>query len=176
MERQDRLDLRPDARRTARIRAQHPQHDGPGKGHGVSAHVRPAGAGDDSGSATGGVLDHVISGEYPVCVMILNYHAAISMKAGAPVRWLKMEPLLQTMGLVSITGNPPHPNAARLMVEFMLSEEGQKILADNDYIPAHPDVPARIRRNSRPDAGKLQGQPDHPGNGARSDTGMDRDL
>jgi ABC-type Fe3+ transport system substrate-binding protein len=98
------------------------------------------------------VLDHVISGEYPLCVMILNYHAAISMKAGAPVQWLKMEPVLQTMGLVSITGNPPHPNAARLMVEFMLSEEGQKILADNDYIPAHPHVPARIAE-LKPDAG-----------------------
>jgi iron(III) transport system substrate-binding protein len=98
------------------------------------------------------VLDHVISGEYPLCVMILNYHAAISMKDGAPVRWLKMEPLLQTMGLVSITGNPPHPNAARLMVEFMLSEAGQKILADNDYIPAHPGVPARIAE-LKPDAG-----------------------
>jgi iron(III) transport system substrate-binding protein len=98
------------------------------------------------------VLDHVISGEYPLCVMILNYHAAISMKAGAPVRWLKMEPLLQTMGLVSITGNAPHPNAARLMVEFMLSEEGQKVLADNDYIPAHPGVPARMPE-LKPDAG-----------------------
>jgi ABC-type Fe3+ transport system substrate-binding protein len=98
------------------------------------------------------VLDHVISGEYPLCVMILNYHVAISMKAGAPVRWLKMEPLLQTMSLVSITGNAPHPNAARLMVEFMLSEEGQKILADNDYIPAHPNVPAHIPE-LKPDAG-----------------------
>jgi len=101
------------------------------------------------------VLDHVISGEYPLCVMILNYHAEISMKAGAPVQWLKMEPILQTMGLVSITGNPPHPNAARLMVEFMLSEEGHKILADNDYIPAHPGVPARVAELN-PDAGKFK--------------------
>jgi iron(III) transport system substrate-binding protein len=74
------------------------------------------------------------------------------MKAGAPVRWLKMEPVLQTMGLVSITGNGPHPNAAKLMVEFMLSEEGQKILAENDYIPAHPGVPARVS-GLKPDAG-----------------------
>ena len=90
------------------------------------------------------VLDHVISGEYPLCVMILNYHVAISQRAGAPVQWLKIEPLLQTMGLISITGNAPHPNAAWLMVEFMLSEEGQKVVADNDYIPSHPDVPARV--------------------------------
>jgi len=98
------------------------------------------------------VLDKVISGEYPLCVMILNYHAAISMKAGAPVQWLKMEPLIQTMSLVSITGGAPHPNAARLMVEFMLSEEGQKVFADNDYIPAHPGVPARVPE-LKPDAG-----------------------
>ena len=90
------------------------------------------------------VLDQVVSGEHPLCVMILNYHAAISMKAGAPVQWVRMQPLLQTMGLISITSNGPHPNAARLLVEFMLSEDGQKVLADNDYIPAHPNVPARV--------------------------------
>jgi len=107
------------------------------------------------------VLDQVISGEYPLCVMILNYHAAISIKAGAPVRWLKMEPLLQTMGLVSLTANAPHPNAGRLMVEFMLSDEGQKVLADNDYIPADPHVPARIPE-LKPDAGGFKVNPVTP--------------
>ena len=98
------------------------------------------------------VLDQVISGEYPLCAMILNYHAAISQKAGAPVAWIKMEPLLQTFGLVSIVANAPHPNAAKLFVEFMLSEEGQTVLANNDYIPAHPGVQARIPE-LKPDRG-----------------------
>ena len=98
------------------------------------------------------VLDKVVSGEYPLAVMILNYHATISAGQGAPVRWLRMEPLLQSMGLISVVNNSPHPNAARLFVEFMLSDEGQKVLADNDYLPANPHVKAKVPEN-KPDAG-----------------------
>jgi iron(III) transport system substrate-binding protein len=93
------------------------------------------------------VLDKVVSGEYPLCVMILNYHVTISAAKGAPVKWLKMEPLSQTMGLVSVVKPAPHPNAARLLVEFLLSDEGQRVLADNDYLPANPDVPAKVPEN-----------------------------
>ena len=101
------------------------------------------------------VLDKVVSGEYPLAVMILNYHATISANQGAPVQWIKMEPLLQSMSLVSIVKDGPHPNAARLFVEFMLSDEGQKVMADNDYLPASPSVPAKVPEN-KPDAGKFQ--------------------
>jgi ABC-type Fe3+ transport system substrate-binding protein len=101
------------------------------------------------------VLDKVISGEFPLSVMILNYHATISQAQGAPVTWLHMEPLLQTMGLISVVKDAPHPNAARLLVEFMLSDEGQKVFADNDYIPASPTVPAKEPTN-KPDAGKFK--------------------
>lgn len=101
------------------------------------------------------VLDKVISGEYPLAVMILNYHATISQKQGAPVQWIKMEPLLQSMSLVSIVKDSPHPNAARLLVEFMLSDEGQQVMADNDYLPASPAVPAKVPGN-KPDAGHFK--------------------
>ena len=35
----------------------------------------------------------------------------------------------------------PHPHAAMLLLDYILSREGQKILADAEYFPAHPDVP-----------------------------------
>lgn len=101
------------------------------------------------------VLDKVISGEYPLAVMILNYHATISAAQGAPVKWIKMEPLLESMSLVSIVKDAPHPNAARLFVEFMLSDEGQRVLADNDYLPASPTVSAKVPEN-KPEAGKFK--------------------
>jgi ABC-type Fe3+ transport system substrate-binding protein len=101
------------------------------------------------------VLDKVVSGEYPLAVMILNYHATISMNQGAPIRWIRMEPLLQSMSLVSIVKDSPHPSAARLFVEFMLSDEGQKIMADNDYLPASPSVPAKVPEN-KPEAGHFK--------------------
>ncbi len=101
------------------------------------------------------VLDHVIAGEYPLAVMILNYHATISAAQGAPVRWIKMEPLLQSMSLVSVVKDAPHPNAARLFVEFMLSDAGQKVMADSDYLPASPSVAAKVPGN-KPDAGHFK--------------------
>jgi iron(III) transport system substrate-binding protein len=93
------------------------------------------------------VLDHVVSGEYPLAVMILNYHATISAAKGAPVQWIKMEPLLQSMSLISIVKDSPHPNAAKLLEEFILSDTGQKIFADSDYLPASPTVPAKVPGN-----------------------------
>lgn len=101
------------------------------------------------------VLDKVISGEYPLAVMILNYHAVISARQGAPVKWIKMEPLIELLSLVSIVKDAPHPNAARLLVEFILSEEGQKIMAANDYLPASPAVEAR-EPTLKPKAGNFQ--------------------
>ena len=87
--------------------------------------------------------------------MILNYHATISMAKGAPVQWIKMEPLLQSMSLVSIVKDGPHPNAARLFVEFALSDAGQRIMAENDYLPASPAVAAKVPEN-KPDAGEFK--------------------
>ena len=101
------------------------------------------------------VLDKVIAGEYPLAVMTFNHHSAISAAQGAPVQWLKMEPLLQTTSLMSIVQGAPHPNSARLFLEYVLSEEGQKVFAAHDYLPADPKVPAKIP-TLKPDAGHFK--------------------
>jgi iron(III) transport system substrate-binding protein len=101
------------------------------------------------------VLDKVISGEYPLAVMTFNHHAAISAAQGAPVAWIRMEPLSESINLIGILKDAPHPNAARLLEEFILSDDGQKVLADNDYIPASPSVPAKMA-DLKPDAGHFK--------------------
>jgi len=101
------------------------------------------------------VLDKVIAGEYPLAVMTFNHHSAISAAQGAPVAWIKMEPLSESVNLIGILKDSPHPNAARLLEEFILSEEGQKVLADNDYVPANPAVPAKVPA-LKPDAGHFK--------------------
>ena len=90
------------------------------------------------------VLDKVIAGEYPLCVMILNHHVPISAAKGAPVEWIRMQPVVASTSLISIVKDAPHPNAAKLFEEFVLSDDGQKLLAANDYLPANPDVPAKV--------------------------------
>ena len=37
---------------------------------------------------------------------------------------------------------PPHPHAAMLFIDYLLSKEGQGKLQSADYFPAHPEVSA----------------------------------
>jgi ABC-type Fe3+ transport system substrate-binding protein len=90
------------------------------------------------------VLDQVIAGEYALSLQILNHHAAISARKGAPVEWVHLDPVTVAPGLVALTQGSPHPNAGLLFVEFMTSKEGQQIFQKADYLPARPDVPPRI--------------------------------
>ena len=90
------------------------------------------------------VLDQVIAGEYALSLQILNHHAAISARKGAPVDWVRLNPVTVSPGLVAMTAGSPHPNAGMLFVEFMTSKEGQQIFQKADYLPARPDVPPLI--------------------------------
>jgi ABC-type Fe3+ transport system substrate-binding protein len=88
------------------------------------------------------VLDQVIAGEYAIALNIFNHHAVISAKKGAPVDWIKMEPTTGSLSVISIHKNAPHPNAAKLLADFIISREGQEVFRDADYITADPAVPA----------------------------------
>jgi hypothetical protein len=54
-----------------------------------------------------------------------------------------MNPAFASVSVISVTSKAQHPNAGRLLADFVVSQEGQKIAADHDYIPVHPDVAPR---------------------------------
>ena len=57
---------------------------------------------------------------------------------------------MSTPIVIAIGKSSPHPNAARLLVDFFLSREGQSISQKEQYrIPANPDLPP-ISRNLDP--------------------------
>jgi iron(III) transport system substrate-binding protein len=90
------------------------------------------------------VLDRVIAGEYAIGLEMNNTHAAISEAQGAPVKWVPLDPVSETIQVAGITKGAPHPNAAKLFIDFMVSRAGQEIFRDNDYLPMHPDINAKI--------------------------------
>lgn len=51
-------------------------------------------------------------------------------RRGAPIDWVAFPPAPASLIGIGISSQPAHPNAARLYVDFVLSLEGQKILAD----------------------------------------------
>ena len=101
------------------------------------------------------VLDQVIAGEYAIALQIFNHHAVISAKKGAPVDWIKMEPATGNLSTISVLKNAPHPNAAKLLVDFIISKEGQQVFREADYISAHPQVPA-LEPALKPQEGKFR--------------------
>ena len=107
------------------------------------------------GSAAREVLDQVIAGEYLLALQIFNHHTVISAKKGAPVDWIKMEPVTGTLSVISVHKNAPHPNAAKLLVDFITSPEGQNIFRDAEYLPADPAVPA-LTLSLKPDEGRFR--------------------
>ncbi|MCC6887343.1 MAG: extracellular solute-binding protein [Hyphomicrobiales bacterium] len=98
------------------------------------------------------ILDQVIAGEYPMGLMMFNHHTVISAQKGAPSDWVKLEPVPVALDAVGILKDAPHPNAARLLVNFLTSEDGQRVLQKADYLPAMPSIPA-MKPGLRPEDG-----------------------
>jgi iron(III) transport system substrate-binding protein len=90
------------------------------------------------------ILDQVIEGEYPMALMTFNNHSVISARKGAPSAWVKMQPVPVAFDAIALLKDAPHPNAGKLLIDFLTSEEGQKVLAASDYLPALPSVPAIV--------------------------------
>jgi ABC-type Fe3+ transport system substrate-binding protein len=90
------------------------------------------------------ILDQVIAGEYPMALMTFNNHSVISARQGAPSAWVKMQPMPVALDAVSLLKAAPHPNAGKLLIDFITSEDGQKVLQAANYLPALPSVPAIV--------------------------------
>ena len=89
-----------------------------------------------------------VAGEYP---LILAYNQTIERmtQRGAPVDWLPLEPAVVQVNPVMLAAKAPHPNAARLFADFILSKEGQEMLRGFQRIPVRTDVepdPPRLFR------------------------------
>ena len=100
------------------------------------------------------ILDLVIAGEFPIALHIFNHHAYISKSAGAPVDWYPIEPVTATIQTIGLAKNTPHPHAAMLLLDFVLSEKGQKVFQQSNYLPAHPKVPAK-QADLKPGGGRF---------------------
>ncbi len=87
------------------------------------------------------VLDLVIAGEYSIGLEIFNNQAIISRNRGAPVNWIAMDPALAVLSVMSLPRGAPHPNAGKLLFDFIVSPEGQKIMRDSGELPVDPDQP-----------------------------------
>ena len=77
----------------------------------------------------------VASGEVPLALTVYSWNPVQAKKKGAPIEGLALEPLIGQFSTIAMLKKSPHPNAAVLFYDFMLSE-GQQLLAEADFVPA----------------------------------------
>jgi len=74
------------------------------------------------------ILDMVISGELGLSPTVFLSHSRVSIAKGAPIKWAAMDLVPTNAGGVALPANAPHPYAALLFGDFLLSPDGQKFL------------------------------------------------
>jgi iron(III) transport system substrate-binding protein len=87
------------------------------------------------------VFAQVVAGEYAIGLNMYPSQVAGAQAKGAPVARSALKPIsLGAVLVASLAKDAPHPNAGKLLFDFLLSDEGQKIYADHEYAPVNPHV------------------------------------
>lgn len=90
-------------------------------------------------------VDWVTRGKYHIGIALNTSIAFEFIKVGAPIKmWLPKEGgyLLSGASSISMASKAPHPNAAKIFINWYLSKEGQEIFSRNSGEPSlRVDVP-----------------------------------
>ncbi|MDH4189914.1 MAG: extracellular solute-binding protein [Betaproteobacteria bacterium] len=75
----------------------------------------------------------VASGDVPFALTVYSWNPVQLQKKGAPVQGLLLQPAFAQFSAAAMLGKAPHPHAAALFYDYLLSE-GQQLLADLDFV------------------------------------------
>jgi iron(III) transport system substrate-binding protein len=80
------------------------------------------------------------AGEVVLSPTIYNSHVAASAEKGAPLGWFAPGPVPVTDSGVAIARKAPHPHAAMLFADFLMSKEGQVLYQELGYDSPRTDA------------------------------------
>ena len=83
----------------------------------------------------------VAAGELPIGIAMYGHRVEQMKRQGAPLEWVGLNPVVLNLHMVALSAHAPHPNAGKLLVDFMLSQEAAKIIQSLNRIPDRIDVP-----------------------------------
>ncbi len=87
-------------------------------------------------------------GEFPLA-LTYTHTVEWSKFQGGPVDWVNLEPVVMKVDAVMLGSRSSHPNAGRLFVDFLLSQQGQELLQSFRRVTlragVEPDPPRLIK-------------------------------
>ena len=87
----------------------------------------------------------VASGEVPLGLTLYSHTPAQLKEKGARIDWFVIPPAIAQFRTIGILKKAPHPHAAMLFYEFMLSE-GQQILSKRHYVPTGSKIDSPLKK------------------------------
>src|SRR5229473_2414188 len=91
------------------------------------------------------ITEMAASGEVPISLNVYNHLAEGLKKKGETIEWKALQPAFGAAGGIGLTKDAPHPYAALLFADFILSE-GQQILKDRGRVPASLAVDSELNK------------------------------
>ena len=82
----------------------------------------------------------VAAGEVPLALTAYGFLAEQAKRKGAPLDWFVIPPAIARSTAEGLARNAPHPYAAVLFYDFLISDEGQKILSSRSFLPASRNI------------------------------------
>jgi iron(III) transport system substrate-binding protein len=84
------------------------------------------------------------SGELPLVANLYNHNVERVVVQGAPVKWKALAPTFAQPNAIGLARRAPHPHAAVLFADFVLSRDGQEILKQRNRVPASRAVDSHL--------------------------------
>jgi ABC-type Fe3+ transport system substrate-binding protein len=91
-----------------------------------------------TGHAT--IAQLVAAGEAKIGINMYAYYVSGLKRKGSPIDWAALDPVVAILQTVGIVSGAPHPNAAKVLVDFMLSSDGQNLIRSFGRIPGRSGV------------------------------------
>ena len=92
------------------------------------------------------ISELVAAGEIPIAATVYNHAVERLAKNGAPIKWKALPPTFGRPGAVAVARNAPHPHAAVLFADFILSREGQELIKQRNRVPSSKAVDSPLNK------------------------------
>jgi len=92
------------------------------------------------------IAELLASGEIPLAASVYNHNIERLIKNGAPVKWKPLEPAFGRPNGIGVAKHAPHPHAALLFTDFMLSRAGQELIKKRNRVPSSNAVDSPLNK------------------------------
>jgi iron(III) transport system substrate-binding protein len=92
------------------------------------------------------MAEMVAAGEIEIALDTHVQGVARLKEKGAPIEWKPLQPAFGQPSCVGVAARAPHPEAGRLLADFILSREGQEVIRSRNRVPVSRAVDSPLNK------------------------------